>query len=97
MVFPEYRPRRLRRNKQMRSLIRETRLSSEQFIYPLFVLPGKGVKEQVSSMPGVYRLSVDQLAKEAKELLSLGLIMLSFLVCRPKKTVSVPVHMLKTA
>ena len=73
MVFPEYRPRRLRRNKQMRSLIRETRLSSEQFIYSLFVLPGKGVKEQVSSMPGVYRLSVDQLAKEAKELLSLGI------------------------
>jgi porphobilinogen synthase len=73
MVFPEYRPRRLRRNKQMRSLIRETRLSPEQFIYPLFVLPGKGVREQVSSMPGVFRLSVDQLAKEAKELLSLGI------------------------
>jgi porphobilinogen synthase len=73
MVFPEYRPRRLRRNKQMRSLIRETRLSPEQFIYPLFVLPGKGVRESISSMPGVFRLSVDQLAKEAKELISLGI------------------------
>jgi porphobilinogen synthase len=73
MVFPEYRPRRLRRNIQMRSLIRETRLSPEQFIYPLFILPGKGVREQISSMPGVFRVSVDQLAKEAKELLSLGI------------------------
>jgi porphobilinogen synthase len=73
MVFPEYRPRRLRRNKQMRSLIRETRLSPEQFIYPLFVLPGKGVREPISSMPGVFRLSIDQLAKEAKELISLGI------------------------
>ncbi|MBC8316692.1 MAG: porphobilinogen synthase [Desulfobulbaceae bacterium] len=73
MVFPEYRPRRLRRNKQLRSLIRETRLSPEQFIYPLFVLPGKGIRDQVSSMPGVFRLSVDQLAKEAKELIGLGI------------------------
>ena len=73
MVFPEYRPRRLRRNKQLRSLIRETRLSPEQFIYPLFILPGKGVRDPISSMPGVFRLSVDQLAKEAKELLGLGI------------------------
>lgn len=73
MVFPEYRPRRLRRNNQMRSLIRETRLSPEQFIYPLFVKPGKGVREEVPSMPGVFRLSVDQLADEARELLGLGI------------------------
>lgn len=73
MVFPEYRPRRLRRNIQLRSLIRETRLSPEQFIYPLFILPGKGVREPISSMPGVFRLSIDQLAKEAKELLGLGI------------------------
>ena len=73
MVFPEYRPRRLRRNRQLRSLIRETRLSPEQFIYPLFILPGKGVREPISSMPGVFRLSIDQLAKEAKELLGLGI------------------------
>ncbi|MEN8141573.1 MAG: porphobilinogen synthase [Thermodesulfobacteriota bacterium] len=73
MVFPEYRPRRLRRNPQLRSLIRETRLSVEQFIYPLFVMEGKGKRESVPSMPGVMRLSVDQLAAEAKELLSLGI------------------------
>lgn len=73
MVFPDYRPRRFRRNPQLRSLIRETRLSPEQFIYPLFVMPGKGIRQEIGSMPGVFRMSVDQLAKEAKEILSLGL------------------------
>lgn len=73
MVFPDYRPRRFRRNAQLRSLIRETRLSAEQFIYPLFIMPGKGLKEEVPSMPGVFRMSVDQLGKEAKELMELGL------------------------
>ncbi|RJX33087.1 MAG: porphobilinogen synthase [Desulfurivibrio sp.] len=73
MVFPDYRPRRFRRNAQLRSLIRETRLSPEQFIYPLFIMPGKGIKEEVPSMPGVFRQSVDQLGKEARELKSLGL------------------------
>lgn len=73
MIFPEYRPRRMRRNPQMRSLIRENRLSPEQLIYPLFILPGKGVREQIPSMPGVFRLSVDQLAAEAGELVSLGI------------------------
>lgn len=73
MVFPDYRPRRFRRNPQLRSLIRETRLSPEQFIYPLFVMPGKGVRQEISSMPGVFRMSVDQLGKEAKEILGLGL------------------------
>lgn len=73
MVFPDYRPRRMRRNKQLRSLIRETRLSPEQFIYPLFIMPGKGLREEVPSMPGVFRMSVDQLGKEAREILSLGI------------------------
>ncbi len=73
MIFPDYRPRRMRRNVQMRSLIRETRLSPEQFIYPLFIMPGKGVREEIPSMPGVFRMSVDQLGKEAKDILSLGL------------------------
>ncbi|MEA3546218.1 MAG: porphobilinogen synthase [Thermodesulfobacteriota bacterium] len=73
MMFPEYRPRRLRRNEQFRSLIRETRLSSEQLIYPLFVQPGKGIREPVPSMPGVFRISVDQLGREAKECLALGI------------------------
>ncbi|HBT97822.1 MAG TPA: porphobilinogen synthase [Desulfobulbaceae bacterium] len=72
MVFPEYRPRRLRKNAAFRSLIRETRLDAGQFIYPLFVMPGKGKREEIASMPGVFRLSVDQLAKEANECLALG-------------------------
>jgi len=73
MVFPEYRPRRLRQNLAFRGLIRETRLSPEQFVLPLFVKPGKNVREEIPSMPGVFRLSVDQLAAEARECLSLGI------------------------
>ena len=72
MVFPEYRPRRLRRTETFRAMIRETRLAPEQMIYPLFVLPGKGVREPVPSMPGVFRLSVDQLAAEARDCVALG-------------------------
>ncbi len=73
MIFPEYRPRRLRKNESFRSLIRETHLNASQLIYPLFVLPGKNIREQITSMPGVFRLSVDQLVKEAKECLALGI------------------------
>jgi porphobilinogen synthase len=72
MIFPEYRPRRMRQNKLFRAMVRETRMSSSQLILPLFVKPGKGVREEISSMPGVFRLSVDQLAKEAKECMKLG-------------------------
>ncbi len=72
MVFPEYRPRRLRKNESLRSLIRETHLSPAQFVYPLFIMPGKNKREEISSMPGVFRVSVDQLANEAKECLQLG-------------------------
>lgn len=73
MVFPEYRPRRLRRNNALRSLIRETHLHASQFVYPLFIIPGKNIRQEVPSMPGVFRLSIDQLAGEAKELLALGI------------------------
>ncbi len=72
MVFPDYRPRRLRKNEAFRSLIRETHISASQLVYPLFVLPGKNIREEIPSMPGVFRISVDQLAGEAKECLSLG-------------------------
>ncbi len=72
MVFPEYRPRRLRKNESMRALIRETQLSPAQFVYPVFIAPGKNKREAISSMPGVYRLSVDQLKKEAQECMELG-------------------------
>ena len=72
MIFPDYRPRRLRQNELFRAMVRETRLSPSQFIYPLFVKPGKGVREEIPSMPGVFRLSVDELVNEAKECLKLG-------------------------
>lgn len=73
MVFPEYRPRRMRRNETLRSLIRETHLSTDQLVYPLFIMPGKNVRQEIPSMPGVFRISVDQLGREAKELLQLGI------------------------
>ena len=73
MVFPEYRPRRMRQNETLRALIRETRLAPEQMILPLFIMPGKGKREEISSMPGVFRISVDQLGKEAKECMAAGI------------------------
>ncbi|MGC8493896.1 MAG: porphobilinogen synthase [Syntrophobacteraceae bacterium] len=64
MYFPVYRPRRLRRTENLRRMIRETRLSVDHLVYPLFVMPGKGVKNPVQSMPGVFQLSVDHLLEE---------------------------------
>jgi porphobilinogen synthase len=72
MLFPEYRPRRLRKNEAFRAMIRETHLSPAQLIYPLFIMPGKNKREPIPSMPGVFRISVDQLGKEAKECRKLG-------------------------
>jgi porphobilinogen synthase len=65
--------RRLRTSEPIRSLVRETRLSPEGFVYPLFVVPGEGVREEIVSMPGQFHLSADQLAREAEELRSLGI------------------------
>jgi len=73
MYFPRYRPRRLRRNENLRRMIRETHLSIDDLIFPLFVLPGKGIKEPISSMPGNYRFSIDELIKEVKEVYDLGI------------------------
>jgi porphobilinogen synthase len=66
------RPRRLRRTAALRDLVRETTLRPDDFVYPLFVVPGDGVRKPVRSMPGVDQLSVDQLAPEARELVALG-------------------------
>ncbi|MQC48514.1 MAG: porphobilinogen synthase [Chloroflexi bacterium] len=66
------RTRRMRQTEAMRALVRETRLDPSQFIYPLFVTHGDGVRREITSMPGQYQLSVDQLAAEARELRSLG-------------------------
>ena len=72
MAFPTDRPRRLRRTEALRSFVRETRLSPEGFVYPLFVCPGEGVRKEVRSMPGVFNLSVDEAVKECAEVKSLG-------------------------
>ncbi|MEA2108097.1 MAG: porphobilinogen synthase [Pseudomonadota bacterium] len=73
MYFPIYRPRRLRANPTIRRMVRETRLSVDNFIYPLFVCPGEGVKKEISSMPGNYQFSIDMLLKEMEEVESLGI------------------------
>lgn len=73
MGFPVNRPRRLRSSSALRDLVRETRVSASDLIYPLFVVPGQGVREPVVSMPGVLRFSADQLASEAKEIHDLGI------------------------
>ena len=72
MAFPVTRLRRLRRTEQLRSLVRETRLTPDAFVYPLFVCPGEGVRKEVRSMPGVFNLSVDEAVKEARQTYSLG-------------------------
>lgn len=72
-MFPEYRPRRLRKNEITRKLIRETSLELSNLIYPLFVVPGEKIKEPVSAMPGVERFSIDMLIEEVKEVMDLGL------------------------
>jgi porphobilinogen synthase len=73
MSFPVTRMRRMRQTDSLRSLVRETRLTPANFIYPLFVCPGEGVRKEISSMPGVFNLSVDEAVKEAREAKSLGL------------------------
>ncbi|MFQ6020084.1 MAG: porphobilinogen synthase, partial [Dehalococcoidia bacterium] len=65
--------RRLRRTEALRSLVRETRLSPDRFVYPLFVVHGQGVRQEIDALPGQYRLSVDELPREAEELRSLGI------------------------
>lgn len=71
--FPATRPRRLRINPAMRTMMRETNLSPADFIYPTFVRHGKGIRHEISSMPGVYQYSVDEAANEAKEAFELGI------------------------
>jgi porphobilinogen synthase len=65
--------RRLRRTSTLRAMTRETRLTPENFVYPLFVCPGEGVRKPVGSMPGVFNLSVDEIVREAKETHALGI------------------------
>lgn len=73
MSFPQNRMRRLRRTESLRALVRETMLEPGDLIYPLFLCPGKGVRNAVSSMPGVFNLSIDEAVREAEEAAKLGI------------------------
>jgi porphobilinogen synthase len=73
MSFPTHRGRRLRRNEELRGLVRETRLSTAGLIYPMFVCSGQKVRQEVSSMPGVFQQSADQIVEECREVESLGI------------------------
>ena len=73
MAFPQMRMRRLRRSEPLRALVRETAIDPGDFVYPLFLCPGEGIRREVGSMPGVFNLSVDQAVREAEEAASLGI------------------------
>jgi porphobilinogen synthase len=73
MAFPINRMRRLRATESLRALVRETHLRPSQFVLPLFVVPGEGVRKEIGSMPGNYQLSMDELVKECAEAQSLGI------------------------
>src|SRR5690242_6054656 len=73
MAFPLQRPRRLRQNEVWRRMVQETRLSLDSMIYPLFIVPGKGVRDAIESMPTVFQMSVDEIAKEARRVADLGI------------------------
>ncbi len=73
MSFPTHRLRRLRRTEALRSMVRETRLTTAGLIYPMFVCPGKNVRQEVGSMPGIHQQSADQILEECREVESLGI------------------------
>ena len=73
MSFPTHRPRRLRRTEALRSMVRETRLTTVGLIYPMFVCPGKNVRQEVGSMPNIHQQSADQIVEECREVESLGI------------------------
>jgi porphobilinogen synthase len=73
MNYPDYRPRRLRRTAGLRRMIRETRLSVDDFVYPLFVVPGTGIEKPIPSMPGQFNYSVDKAVEAAARAFDLGI------------------------
>lgn len=73
MFFPEYRARRLRRNENIRRMVRETHLHIEDLIYPMFSAFGTGIKKEIPSMPGIYQQSIEHIVAEAKEVHDLGI------------------------
>jgi porphobilinogen synthase len=74
MAFPATRLRRLRTSETLRSLVRETRLTPESLVYPLFVCPGRGIRKEVRSMPGVFNLSIDETVREVRQARGLGVL-----------------------
>ncbi len=85
MLFPDYRPRRMRQSDAFRKMIRETALSVNDFILPLFAVDGKGVKAPIDAMPGQYHLSVDNLVKVARQAFDLGVPAIILFGIPPKK------------
>jgi len=73
MGYPLHRPRRTRQSDVWRRMVRETHLTLDSFIYPLFVVPGRAVKHPIASMPGICQLSIDELVKEAKAVAAAGI------------------------
>ncbi|MEW5733636.1 MAG: porphobilinogen synthase [Thermodesulfobacteriota bacterium] len=73
MLFPDYRPRRVRASENLRRMVRENRLSVDNLIYPMFAVPGKNVKKEIPAMPGQYQLSSENLAAQAAEAAGLGI------------------------
>ncbi|HEY1492114.1 MAG TPA: porphobilinogen synthase, partial [Steroidobacteraceae bacterium] len=74
MGFPQQRPRRTRQSEVWRRMVRETHLTADSFIYPMFVVPGRGVRNAVKSMPGIFQLSVDEAARHAKAVADSGVV-----------------------
>jgi len=87
-VYPYTRKRRMRRDSFSRRLMQESRLSVDDLIYPMFVLEGKGKREAIASMPGVERVSIDQLLIEAKELVALGVPAIALFPVTPQSAKS---------
>jgi porphobilinogen synthase len=85
MLFPDYRPRRMRQSEAFRKMVRETALSVNDFILPLFAVDGKGVKDPIDAMPGQYHLSIDNLVKVARQAYDLGVPAVILFGIPPKK------------
>lgn len=84
-AFPATRMRRIRKNEQLRSMVRETHLSAEHLIYPVFVLPGQNQTQEIDSMPKIQRLSADLLLNKAEKLLELGVSKLALFPVTPQE------------
>ena len=85
MLFPDYRPRRMRQSEAFRKMVRETALSVNDFILPMFAVDGKGVKDPIDAMPGQYHLSIDNLVKVARQAFDLGVPAVILFGIPPKK------------